>query len=90
MSAEFQHVRQGQQVDALRREGQLHRLGAQTAARLEPGADFERDARLAQEVEARKADLHRVVAEHVLDRRVELPAFPGEHVVTLGSLEPIG
>src|SRR5712691_689729 len=90
LSAEFQHVRQGQQVDALRRERQLHRLGTQTAAWLEPGADLERDARLAQEVQARKSELHRVVAEHVLDRRIELPALPGEDVAALGSLEPIG
>src|SRR6266540_4685470 len=89
LSAEFKYVRQSEQVDALRGEGQLHRLGEQTAARLEPGADLERDARLAQEVQARKPELNRVVAEHVLDRRVELPALPGEHVAALGSLEPI-
>src|SRR6267143_1548062 len=90
LSAEFQHVRQSQQVDALPGERQLHRLAAQAAARLEPGADFERDARLAQEVETRKAELHGVVAEHVLDRGVELSALPSENVVALGSLEPIG
>src|SRR6266581_208241 len=90
LSAEFQHVRQGEQVDALRGERQLHRLGAQAAAWLEPGADLERDARLAQEVESGKSELHRVVAEHVLDRRIELAALPGEDVAALGSLEPIG
>src|SRR6266480_7239436 len=90
LSAEFQHVRQGEQVDALRGERQLYRLGAQTAARIEPGADLERDTRLAQEVDARESELHRVVAEHVLDRCIELAALPGEDVAALGSLEPIG
>ena len=71
-------------------ERQLHRLGAQAAARLETGADFQRDARLAQEVQARKAELHRVVAEHVLDRGVELLSLPPQHVRALGSFEPIG
>src|SRR6266852_4280021 len=90
LRAELQHVRQSEQVDTLGGERQPHRLGAQAATRLEPGADLERDARFAQEVQARKAELHGVVAEHVLDRGVELPAFPGEHVAALGSLEPIG
>src|SRR5437899_8239879 len=89
LRAELQHVRQSDQVDALVFERQPHRPRAQTATRLDPGADFERDARLAQEVDARKSELHRVVAEHVLDRRIELPALPGEDVAAFGGFEPI-
>src|SRR2546429_5426989 len=55
LSAEFQHVRQSQQVDALRREGQLHPLGAQAAATLKPRADLEPGARRAQESQAPEA-----------------------------------
>ena len=57
---------------------------------LQPHTGLERNAVFAQEIDLRQTDLHRVEAEHVVDRAVELRHFPGEHVAPAGCLKTFG
>ena len=76
----FERMRQHDQVHALVRERQLHRIGGKRGAVLEREREAERNAVGAQEIDLVQAHLHRAVAEHVLGREVELGQLPVEHV----------
>src|SRR5215470_15174278 len=87
--AELEDVWQGDEVDALRRERQVSRVGDYGATRFVTCGEAKGDAVGAQKVERRQPDLQRLEAEHVLDRAIELRALPFEEVRALRGLEPL-
>ena len=84
----LEHVRQRHQVDALRRERQLQRVGGERGARLEGEREAERDAVLSQKVDFGQADLYCPETEHVINRAVKLGQLPAEDVGALGRGKP--
>jgi hypothetical protein len=51
MRVELEHVRQNDQVDALRSERKLQRIGGEAGAGLESERETERDAVLSQKID---------------------------------------
>ena len=88
--AELEHVRQHDEVHALRRERQMARIGGDAAAGLGARAEAVRDAAGAEEVDRRQTDLRRVEAEDVFHGAVELGALPLEDIGALRRLVPRG
>ena len=84
----LEDVRQRDEVDALRGERHLQRVGGDRGAGLEGEGEAVRDAALPQEIDLGQADLHRPVPEHVIDGTVKLCKLPVEDVGTLGGSEP--
>ena len=84
----LEHVRQRDEVDALRGERQLQRIGGERRAGLEREREAERDAVLSQKIDFRQADLYCPETEHVINGAVELGQLPVEDVRPLGGGKP--
>src|SRR5256886_1398659 len=90
VGVKLQHVRQRDQVDALRSERQLQRVRRQRSAGLERQRKTVGNAVLPQEIDLGQADLQRPEAEHVVYGAVKLCELPVEHISPLGCGKPPG
>src|SRR5437879_660344 len=90
VGVKLQHVRQRDQVDALRSERQLQRVRRQRSAGLERQGKTVGNAVLPQEIDLGQADLQRPEAEHVVYGAVKLCELPVEHISPLGCGKPPG
>ena len=90
MSAEFEHMRQHQQVNAAGGERQSTAVGNEVAGGIEADPGAQGNTVLAQQFDLGQAYLNGVKPEHVFHRAIELRLFPAQHVFALGRGEPIG
>src|SRR5205807_8106630 len=90
VGVKLQHVRQRDQVDALRSKRQLQRVRRQRATWLERQRKTVGNAVLPQKIDFGQADLQRPETEHVVYGAVKLGELPVEHIGSLGCGKPPG
>src|SRR5438270_4174860 len=90
VGVKLQHVRQRDQVDALRSKRQLQRVRRQRGAGLERERKTVGNAVLPQKIDFGQTDLQRPETEHVIYGVVKLGELPVEHISSLGCGKPPG
>ena len=83
IGAEFEHVRQHQQIDAVAGKRQVGKFGAQINIAVRRDATVHGNAVGAQKIVFGQAELQRVEAEHIGDRVVDVFKLAREHEVLI-------
>ena len=90
IGAEFEHVRQHQQIDAVAGKRQVGKFGAQINIAVRRDATVHGNTVGAQKIVFGQAELQRIEAEHIGDRVVDVFKLAREHVTAERRSEPLG